>query len=65
MTKPKYTAWNEVPLVLRTKDVADVLGVHINTVKKLITDGKIPARKVGRAYRVTKEDLKQYVESED
>lgn len=65
MAKPKYTNWGEVPMLLRVTDVSDVLGVHINTVKKLILAGQIPAKKVGREWRVTKEDLRAYVEDTD
>jgi excisionase family DNA binding protein len=63
MAKPKYTNWSQVPLLLSTKDVGDVLGVHINTVKRLISDGKIPAQKIGRAWKIRKEDLQNYVDN--
>jgi len=65
MAKPKYTNWDEVPMILRTEDVAEVLGIHPNTAKKLIAAGDIRGRKVGRAWRVTKEDLRAYVEGND
>jgi len=45
MAKPKYTDWAQVPILLSTRDVADVLGVHINTVKRLINDQKLPDQK--------------------
>lgn len=56
----KFVDWNDVPLVLGTKEVADVLGVHVNTVKSLISKGEIPAFKVGRVLRINKADLKRY-----
>ncbi len=59
----KYTdpEWRDVPSALGTQEVADLLRVHINTVKNLITKGKIPAYKVGRIYRINKVDLMEYV----
>jgi excisionase family DNA binding protein len=63
MTKGKFTdpAWDDVPAMLSTEEVSTVLRVHVNTVKKLITEGKIPAYKVGRAYRINKADLMRYM----
>lgn len=58
----KFVNWDEVPLVLSTKQVADVLSIHINTVKRLITRGELPAAKIGRVLRVDKADLKQYLD---
>lgn len=59
----KFENWDEVPMVLSVRQVADVLSVHINTVKRLIARGELPASKVGRALRVDKVDLKQYLDA--
>lgn len=59
----KYENWDEVPLVLSVQQVADVLSVHLNTVKRLIARGELRASKIGRALRVDKVDLKDYLES--
>lgn len=40
--------------------VASVLGVHINTVRKLIRRGALPAFRVGRRLRVARVDLIEY-----
>ena len=64
-TTPRYKSWDEVPLLLSSQEVADFLGVHMQTVKKLITQKEIPAKKVGRAWRITKDDLKQYMENKE
>lgn len=58
----KYVNWDDVPLILGTKEVADVLGVHINTVKHLIATGTLPSFKIGRIRKVDKVDLKLYLE---
>ncbi len=61
MVKTKPTSWDDVPLVLNIQEVADLLGVHLNTIKKKVGD-EIPARKVGRSWRVSKSDLQRYIE---
>ena len=60
--QPKWTDWDQVPLVLGVKDVAELLGVHYNTVKKMVQDGRLPAVKVGRAWRVRREAVQAMLE---
>jgi excisionase family DNA binding protein len=52
MTKPTLT----VP------EAADTLGVHPNTVFKLIESGALPAAKIGRAYIMLTVDVMTYIE---
>lgn len=61
MTMTKYINWDEVPIVLSTQEAADVLGVHVNTVKNLISRKELKAFKVGRVLKINKADLKKYV----
>jgi excisionase family DNA binding protein len=65
MTQPKlpYTdpMWDDVPSTLNSEEVAELLRVHIQTVKRLLKNGVIPATKIGRAYRVNKLDLMRYM----
>lgn len=48
---------------LTTQDVAKVLNVSIDTVKRLTAHGKIPAIKTGGVWKFNKEELNAYVES--
>jgi excisionase family DNA binding protein len=59
----KWKTWEEVPLVLGLQDVADLLGVHYNTVKKMAQDGRLPAVKVGRAWKVKRETVRAMLEA--
>lgn len=43
---------------LTTKQVADKLGITARRVQALITDGKLPAIKIGRDYLIKEKDLK-------
>lgn len=60
LVKRVYTNWGEVPIVLGTQEVADALGVHINTIKRLVSDGELPAFKVGRVLKYHKEDVMRF-----
>lgn len=57
----KFVDWKDVPIILSTKEVANILGVHVNTVKSLISKGDLPAFKVGRVLKINKSDLMRYV----
>lgn len=45
------------------KEVAEGLGVHYQTVKGWVAEGKIRASKIGRSYRVTEAELKRLFEA--
>lgn len=55
MTEQTFTNWDDIPLVLTTDEAAGLLRVHINTIKYLIRNGKLPATKIGRAWRIPRE----------
>lgn len=52
----------ELPKSLNVKEVAQALGIHINTAKRIIANGELPSFKVGRVVRVDNADLRQYIE---
>jgi len=49
---------------LSIEEAADVLGVHYKTVYRLVRDGELPAAKIGRIYRIKREDLLTYFEDQ-
>ncbi len=49
--------------LLSLDQVAEILGVEYKTVYKLVRKGKLPAGKVGRVYRVKREDIDNFFES--
>lgn len=66
MTKQaKWQRWDEVPLVLGLQDVTDLLNVHYNTVKAMCRDGRLPAVKGGRAWRIKREAVQALLEGEE
>jgi excisionase family DNA binding protein len=39
------------------EQVADLLGLHVRTVRTYVRDGRLKATRVGKQYRITREDL--------
>jgi excisionase family DNA binding protein len=46
---------------LTPQEVSDLLRVSIHTVRRWIKEGKLPAYKVGRAWRISKVDLDNWL----
>lgn len=42
--------------------IAEILGMHHKTIRKFIADGKLPASKVGKQWRITGHDLSLFIE---
>jgi excisionase family DNA binding protein len=49
--------------LLTPEQVAGILQVHILTIYGYIRQGKLDAIRLGRSYRITPEDLTQFIES--
>ncbi|AQT82743.1 hypothetical protein B1R94_11340 [Mycolicibacterium litorale] len=42
------------------EQVADILGLHVRTVRGYIRDGRLPAVRVGKQYRIAEADLQSF-----
>ena len=51
------------PLCLTIRDVAAELQLSENQVRLLVKDGRIPSRRIGRAIRILRSDLLEYLEA--
>ena len=47
--------------ILTADEVSKVLKVSKQTVRALINEGKLPAKKVGRSWRILEEDLHAFM----
>ena len=47
--------------VLTLREVAEKLKLHPNTLRRYAKEGKLPAMKFGRAWRIEEEDLKEFM----
>lgn len=55
------TNWEEVPVLVDVPYLVRILGCSEVTVRRLLTSGEIPARKVGANWRIRKEALMEYL----
>lgn len=44
-------------------EVADMMKLHHKTIRRMISNGDLPASKVGRQWRIKKADLERFTES--
>ncbi len=44
---------------VRIEEVAEILGVHYNTVWRLVKDGTIPSKRIGKAILIPKKYLSE------
>ncbi|MGD7708116.1 helix-turn-helix domain-containing protein [Microlunatus sp. Y2014] len=51
------------PQAMRINEVATVLRVTTRTVYAMVGDGRLPAKKVGSTWRITKRQLLEYLET--
>lgn len=52
----------DIPDVLTVDQVADLLHISKRSVYKLLSDGSIRHRKIGRIYRIPKQAVVEYLE---
>ncbi len=45
-------------------EVSEILGLHQKTIQRFIREGKIKANKIGRAWKIHVDDLKEYSHAE-
>ncbi len=57
--------WTDLGDILTAEEAAQFLRVHLNTVKRLLADDKLPGQKVGRQWRIDKADLMRYMGHQD
>jgi excisionase family DNA binding protein len=49
--------------LLTTEDAASLLRVHPSTVRRLIGDGSLGVRRIGRSVRITRASLDEFIEA--
>ena len=54
----------EMNYTLTTEDVAEALGYHVQYVRFLASEGKIPAVKRGRAWRFSKAEIEAWLKKQ-
>ena len=55
------TSFDDLPLVLHVKDLAEILSISQNTAYALVRSGQIRSIRTGRTYRIPKDALIEYM----
>ena len=61
MKKSIYKSYDELPLLLNTKQLADLLGVSDSSVYELIREDDFPSLRIGKRIVVPKEELRNWI----
>ena len=55
------TSFENLPLVLHVKDLAEILSISQNTAYALVRSGQIRSVRTGRTYRIPKDAVFEYL----
>ena len=61
MKKSVFTNYDELPLLLNTTQLADLLGVSHSSVYELIQEPGFPSLRIGKRIVIPKEELHQWI----
>jgi excisionase family DNA binding protein len=59
----QFHNWDNVPIMLSVKQVAEVLGVSRASVYAMLKEDKLPKTKVGKTHKISKEALRRWIEN--
>jgi excisionase family DNA binding protein len=62
MKKANITHWDELPLILNVKEVAQLTGCGEQMIRMLCHAKQIPCFRLGRAFSMLREGLRQWIE---
>lgn len=54
-------SWEQLPMVLNTKQVATVLGVSTSRIYAMLKDGTLPKVQVGKVHKVYRDSLRDWL----
>lgn len=60
-----YTSEEELPLIMTFAEVQEALMISRQTLLKLLWNGTIRGVKVGRQWRIAKEDFLKFIDNEE
>ena len=61
MKKSIYKSYDELPLLLNVKQLADLLGVSDSSVYELIQEDDFPSPRIGKRIVIPKEELREWI----
>ena len=57
--------WEQVPVIIDLPYVAVILGANPEVIRRYLASGKIRGFKVGREWRITKDELMKFVSGKE
>ena len=61
MKKSVFTSYDELPLLLNVKQLAELLGVYDSSVYELIQEDDFPSLRIGKRIVIPKEELRKWI----
>lgn len=61
MKKSIYKSYDELPLLLNVKQLADLLGVSDSSVYELIQEDGFPSLRIGKRIVIPEEELREWI----
>ena len=61
MKKSVFTSYDELPLLLNVKQLAELLGVSDSSVYELIQEDDFPTLRIGKRIVIPKEELRKWI----
>lgn len=61
MKNAVYTSYDELPLLLNVKQLADLLGVSDSSAYELIQEDDFPAVRIGKRIVIPKDELRKWI----
>lgn len=59
-----YKEWDDLPLIMGLSDISILTGLGVDRIRQLCADGTIPAFRVGKKWKVEKNDLRKWIDSQ-
>lgn len=61
MKKSVFSSYDELPLLLNVKQLAELLGVSDSSVYELIQEDDFPSLRIGKRIVIPKEELREWI----
>lgn len=58
------TGFAHLPPVMTTEDVSQMLSMGVPEVRRLTRDGRLPGKRIGKAYRYFRDDIIRWLDSQ-
>ena len=61
MTKKEYKSYDDLPVFISPKELAEILGIDLSNIYELLHQKTIPHVKIGSRYVIPKDDFLRWI----